>query len=578
MHNVISLLKPRIWSFKNRSRDNKRWIKIGIITTIGGALWLGIFAVSYRVLVYIKGIEDIGDILAFKLLSMILLTLFSLLIFSAILTSLSKLFLSKDLILVHALPVSGETIFLARWIESTVDSSWMVIVYTIPVLVAYGTVYNAGAFFYLNMGITLLPLCIIASGLSALVVLVVVIILPASRIRSVFVFLGLLVFIILFVALRMLKPERLVDPETFSSTLLYLQSLSMPSSPLLPSTWTFDSIKAALQNDMVQSLFHTGLAWSASAFLVFVNLWVAKGIYFKGYSKSQASTIKFLRTEGQWMTRLFSFLPGPTRAFLIKEIKTFWRDQTQWSQIFLIAALVVIYIYNFSVLPLEKSPIKTEYLQNLFSFLNMALAAFVLSAVTARFAFPSISIEGNAFWIVKSGPISIRSFLLIKFFIYLLPLLVLTEILIITTNLLLQVTPLMMYLSTITLFFLTPGVVSIGIGLGAAYPDFSSENPSQTFTSLGGLIFMLLSTAFIGLIIIIEAGPVYTLFVSKIYGSSLSALQWSWIIGSFIANFIISILVIVLPIRYGEKHLAIHLPMQPAKTKRSLRGTDFKIG
>ena len=62
-----------------------------------------------------------------------------------------------------------------------------------------------------------------------------------------------------------------------------------------------------------------------------------------------------------------SFLPSSTRALAVKEIKTFFRDQTQWSQLFLIAALVIIYIYNFKVLPLEKSPIKTVYLQNLLS-------------------------------------------------------------------------------------------------------------------------------------------------------------------------------------------------------------------
>ena len=29
------------------------------------------------------------------------------------------------------------------------------------------------------------------------------------------------------------------------------------------------------------------------------------------------------------------------------------------------------------------------------------------------------------------------------------------------------------------------------IGLGAAYPDFKAENPTQTVTSFGGLIFMM---------------------------------------------------------------------------------------
>ena len=518
---------------------------------------------SHRVLTYVKGIEGIGDLLAFKLLSMALLTFFSLLIFSSFLTALSKLFLSRDLNLVHALPIGRERIFLARWIESTLDSSWMVIIYSIPVLLAYGIIFKADMGYYVNMFLLIFPLCMTASGISAFAVLLAVMILPAGRLKSVFVFLGILAFVILYIAFRLLKPERLVDPETFASALLYLQSLSTPSSPLIPSTWIFDSLKASLSHDTANSLFHAAIAWSGSIFLVFLNLFVAKFLYFKGFSRTQTADIKLFKNQTHGLADFFSFLPGPIRAFLVKEIKTFWRDQTQWSQIFLIAALVAIYIYNFSVLPLEKSPIQTIYLQNLFSFLNMALAAFVLTAVTARFVFPSVSMEGSAFWLVKSGPISIRSFLMIKFFVYLLPLLILSQVLIITTNILLKVTPFMMVLSSTTLFCTAPGIVALGLGLGAAYPDFTSENPAQSVTSFGGLVFMLLSTAFIGIIIILEAGPVYTLFMSDLKGYSLSPLQWIYIGGAFAANMIICVLTIRFSFKFGENKLRVHLPAAP---------------
>ena len=291
-------------------------------------------------------------------------------------------------------------------------------------------------------------------------------------------------------------------------------------------------------------------------FLIFVNIIVARRIYFPGFSKSQASMIRLIQSPSRGLNRLFGFLPGPTRAFVVKEIRTFWRDQTQWSQIFLIAALIVIYLYNFSVLPLDKSPIKTVYLQNLFSFLNMGLAAFVLTAIAARFAFPSVSIESSAFWIVRSGPLTIRSFLWIKYFIYLVPLLLLAEILIVSTNLLLKVTPFMMGLSTITLFFVTPGVIAMGIGLGAAYPDFAAENPNQTVTGFGGMMFMILSAAYIGGVILLQAGPVYTVFMAGLRGHSLSILQWVWVFGSFALTLILSLLAVILPMRFGAARLS----------------------
>jgi ABC-2 type transport system permease protein len=244
----------------------------------------------------------------------------------------------------------------------------------------------------------------------------------------------------------------------------------------------------------------------------------------------------------------------------VKEIKTFLRDQTQWTQLFLIAALLVIYIYNFDALPLEKSPIQTIYLQNLFAFLNMGLALFVLTAVTARFAYPAVSLEREAFWMVKAAPLSLRAFLLIKFFIYYMPLLILTEILIVATNLLLKVTPFMMTLSIVTVFFLVPGIVALGIGLGAAYPDFKAENPTQTVTSFGGLVFMMVSAGYIGLVILLQAGPVYRIFMADLHGKPLSAAIWLWIAAAFGATLVLSIMAVILPLRFGEKRLAqIHL-------------------
>jgi ABC-2 type transport system permease protein len=556
MQQVLALIKPRLLSFRNSGGQNGKRGRLALFGAIGSAFWIGIFIISYRVLNYFQGIKGFGDILAYKLLSMVILTFFSLLVFSAILTTLSKLYLSKDLMLVHSLPVSAETIFMARWIESTADSAWMVIVYTIPVFLSYGIVYEADFFFYINIILTLFPLCISASAVSALLVMFAVMILPASRVRSIFVFLGIVVMIVLYVTFRMLRPERLVDPDAFTSVMAYLQSLSTPASPLLPTTWAYDSLQAALTAQAGSAMFHNGLAWSFAGLILFVQLLFARAVYYNGFSKTQAAMVRLYETQGQLLYRVFAFMPGPARAFVIKELKTFWRDQTQWSQLFLIAALIVIYLYNFSALPLDKSPIKTIYLQNLFSFLNMALAAFVLTAITARFAFPSVSIEGSSFWIVRSSPIKIRTLLWIKFFIYLAPLMVLSEILIVATNILLDVTPFMMVLSVITLFLMTPGIISLGIGLGAAYPDFTSENPAQTVTGFGGLMFMIYSAGFIGLVTILQAGPVYSIFMAGIRNQSISSFQWTWICLSFALVVLICGLALLLPMRFGIARLS----------------------
>jgi ABC-2 type transport system permease protein len=423
----------------------------------------------------------------------------------------------------------------------------------------YGLVYKAGVFYYAMLVGNLLPFCLMASSVSVLMVMLVAVCLPAGRIRTVFIFLGLFLFLVLLFSFRLIRPERFARPESFMTVMSYLQTLESSHSPCLPTTWFFDSLRAALSGKMGSAFFHSALSWSCAIAMIFVATWVSGGVYFKGLSKAQTVPRRCFShpPPRRWRHGLFlNLLSGPARALTGKEIKTFFRDQTQWSQVFLILALIVIYLYNFSVLPIEGGPRRMRYLQNLLSFLNMGLAAFVLSAVSARFVFPAVSLEGDAFWIVKCSPVSIRTFLWIKFFIYWVPLLLLAELLIVVTNVLLQVTPFMMVLSIVTTFLVVPGIISMGIGLGAVYPDFQSENPAQSVTSLGGLIYMTLCIGFTASVIILEAGPVYSIMMTGIRGGSLRSLQWFWLVGSFSVVLVLCLLAVVIPMRIGERRIS----------------------
>jgi ABC-2 type transport system permease protein len=286
MNDILTLLKPRIWPFTNRSvRQNSRggFLKLFFFGTIGLLFWVGIFFVALRVLTYFKGIAEIGDILGYKLLSMILIVSFALLIFSSILTSLAKLFLSRDLQLVHAMPVSSYKIFISRWIDSTVESAWMVVIFTLPIFLAYGLVYQAGLFYYANAAAALAALVVNASAISTIMVMVAVIVIPANRLKSIFIFLGILFFVVVYLVVRLSRPELLVDPEVFDTVMVYISSLETPQSPFLPSTWAYDSIMAGLSGAFKSGLFHTALAWSFTATIDFILIVVAEAIYFQGF-------------------------------------------------------------------------------------------------------------------------------------------------------------------------------------------------------------------------------------------------------------------------------------------------------
>jgi ABC-2 type transport system permease protein len=104
MSTIFILLRPRLLSFFNNYRlgqKNKSWIRLFMFGSVGAVFWVGSFILFYRVLLYFQSVQDFGDILAMKLLSMIIITLFALLMFSSIINSLSHFYLSRDLPLLH---------------------------------------------------------------------------------------------------------------------------------------------------------------------------------------------------------------------------------------------------------------------------------------------------------------------------------------------------------------------------------------------------------------------------------------------------------------------------------------------
>ena len=558
MTSIALLLSPVWLSWKNNFfRGGGSWARRLLLVALAAGFWVGTFLVIRRVLRYFETVFDLGPGLAYQLLLIILLTFLSMLLFSNLVASLSTFFLARDLELLHATPVARSSFFYARLINTTVNSSWMVLFFSLPVFAAYGAVFGGGAILYLWVALILPLFLVIPAAASILSTHLLVYFLPAKRIRDILFFIGLLAFIVMYFLFRLSQPERLVQPESFGNFMQFLQAMETPSSPYLPSSWSAEILAGTLFHLDTEQFFFFAMLSSYALFLPLATCWVCGKIYLDGWSKAQESRqgrrqIVWIDSTLEQLTRVF---PAQIRALMIKDIKTFLRDTTQWSQLFLLAALIVVYLYNFKVLPLDRSPMPAGTLRTLVSFANLALAGFVLSAVAVRFAFPAVSLEGKAFWILQSAPISLRALLWSKFWLISVPLLVLGELLVFLSNLLLQVPPWMMALSLITICLMTFGIAAIGVAFGALYPNFNYENAAEIPTSFGGAISMIVSIAFIALIVMIEAWPIYQIASASLRRGSLSAPPVSTIAPSLAIVAALTAAVIAVSLRAGIQRL-----------------------
>jgi ABC-2 type transport system permease protein len=173
------------------------------------------------------------------------------------------------------------------------------------------------------------------------------------------------------------------------------------------------------------------------------------------------------------------------------------RDVSQWSQLLLLLALVLVYLYNFRVLDLDRIPYMSGVIKNVYAFVNLGLAGFVMATVTVRFVFPAVSAEGAAFWIIRTAPISLSDFLWSKFWMGLIPVFLLTEGLTIVANQFLGIDPFIKVVAAVAVIFMSFALVGLATGLGARYPRFAAENASQVAGSYGGVSFMIVAVLFV---------------------------------------------------------------------------------
>jgi ABC-2 type transport system permease protein len=502
------LLLPSLWASRNRARRRER----GDLTRamlFGGIAVLVVSAIgwgAYWVTAQLEFYEELGDYLIRLGLSWLFLTFLSFLAFSAIVTSLSTFFLSDDLRLLLAAPVNARRLFHARFARTLGQSSWMVVVFMAPVLTGVGLARSAPLSYYLTAIVTVVPFAMIPVAFGSMITLGLVNVFPARRAREVLMLMGLVFATSIVMLLRFIQPERLLRVESMPEVTAFFATLQSPITPLLPSFWAGETLFASLQGGWdplhALALWTTALAASACAASLFAR-W-----HFTGFSKAQeARKVRFARWA--WLDWTIQRMPlsAVRRQLLVKDLKVFLRDVSQWSQLLLLLALVMVYLYNFRVLDLERIPSMSRVLKNLYAFLNLGMAGFVMATVAVRFVFPLVSSEGAAFWIIRTAPIKLRDFLWSKFWTGLVPVLVLSECLTIAGNELLGVDPFLKRVAAVTIVFMAFALVGLATGLGARYPRFAADNPSQVAGSYGGVAFMILAVLFVLVTIALVGWP-----------------------------------------------------------------------
>ena len=490
---------------------------------------------------------ELGEVFLDRLFYLGWSIIFYLLILSNLITGFSTFYRSPEVAFLMTLPVDNKQIFRVKFIENLVYSSWALLILGVPLTLAYGGLQGLNLIQYGVVFLAgILPFLFVATVVAGLLLMLLVYLSRFLKMRTLFLLLGLVFSGLFYLYLNTSQQDTLLGGgmSNFRALGRYVSNLSHTPFPFIPSYWLS---KLFLNN---QGLVWTERAYFSALFLSSAALgwevisWFSGKIYFQTYQIMEGQGQKNKRKS---MSSVFNFKwPGlrhSTKALISKDIVQFLRTPQQWVQFLMMGFFIAVYIINLARGRVHFDELSSFWRTSIYVF-NFGFMGFILSALTTRFVYPVISMEGKSLWMLQMAPFSMRRVFIEKFWFAFFVIFTMTEVVALISNFYLGQ---QMEISVLTSGFLlltSLSLISLSLGLGAVYAQFDEPNPMKISSGYGGIITVVLSLIYVAISV------TALIMVINLYQENASNLYVGGIVGFIL---ILTSIYTYLPLKWGFK-------------------------
>jgi ABC-2 type transport system permease protein len=545
MNDFLLILSTRLKMILKsvRSMSALRAITFVFVITV---FVLGAYYTFFRVFSYLVTVEVIGPVLLDRVIEMALFVFLIMLLFSNIITSFSTFYNSRELDFLFSLPVPPTSIYLAKFFENCIYASWATLVVAWPLIIAYGVTSNAPIAFYPVSVLSILIYLIIPAALASSLIALILRIFPKLGAREVILVSILLIMGLTYSYIRINNPGllKIFETENEQALLQFAAQLSAVGGIYVPSTWLSNILKG-FNNNQTELIFNFLLLLFVSLSMILLAFFVAKTSYVRAWLSTSEHSSKNRKRK--------SLLHYPrqqtAKTVFLKDLLLFVREPTQWVQLSVFLTLLIVYIMS-----LRRTPIYFVFplWRTIVAFANFAYISFVLATLGVRFIFPSMSLERSGIWVIGSSPISFKKILMIKYVFNLVTAVLIIEVLIIFANLFINIDRRLYVIMPVIGLFVAAALVSINLGLGSRFLQFTEDNPSRIAAGSGGIIAALVSITYVGVSILFLATPAYNYLSNTFLNRPVN---YYLVYAGFALFLLTNTAAIVLPIRIGIKAL-----------------------
>lgn len=549
------MMRTLLWQTLRQGR-----LRLSMVLGLSLFLWAGLFWLFYDGFVFLSSAiptPDLYDRTVHTIFGLFFVTLMVMLLFSSAIILYSSLFRAQDVPFLLTLPARAERVFLTKFQEAIVMSSWAFLLLGSPMLLAYGVVNRAPWPYYAELVPLLAAFTYIPAALGAIACLVVVHRIPAARWwvlgGSAAAVVGAAV--ILIASLSPGREENLLTVGWFQEM---LDRLQVTEHRLLPSWWLSMGLLQAARGQSRDAVMFLVLMIANALFFRQLAIAVAARLYRAAYSRLHSRRSGPRRASAGLLDRLLllagAAFPRQIRSLMLKDLRVFRRDPVQWTQFLIFAGLLGLYFLN-----IRRFRYDMYYVGwvNAVSFLNVSVVGLLLSTFTTRFIFPMISLEGRRFWFLSLLPIRRDTILWSKFAFGVGCSIIPSSLLILLSDTMLRVQPVIAASHQLTCVVLCVGLSGISVGLGARMPSLRETSPARIAAGFGGTLVLVLSTLYIVVVVLLTALPCHFYFGSQeaagYFGPSARVEGWlqRWLLLGTAASLALGVITTWIPLRMG---------------------------
>jgi hypothetical protein len=248
--------------------------------------------------------------------------------------------------------------------------------------------------------------------------------------------------------------------------------------------------------EIVSALFNFSLLLLL-AVVSSVAWWYVSPLFYPLWQKFQEGNAGIVTSNDKKTadSRVYLFNGNLTTVLFKKELLTSTRN---WKGILWFFFLLFIWLMQIGAnLILNHNIVKHQHdiSQKIITLqvIQYVIAIYFISSFTLRFVFPSFSLEKKTAWILASAPLSFRKIFFGKYFFYSSFFVVVGIVMNYINSIILKV-PVTHTLYSMVLFVsVIIFIVTMGLSLGAIFPNRETDDPETISTSMPGLFFTALA-------------------------------------------------------------------------------------